>query len=194
MVITAVIISATAGGLGVYYGLKNQVPGVVTETATITSINTIVRVQTSTLTMTTPPTITVYGTVESENNYPVEIDFCRLREQSLPLTVNSSQYIEIGGGVTCGNYTSVVSNETSQTYANNLVYFLGQYSATLPNNATYLLQVRLLESRTGPSFEEQAGWLPLNYTTSPQIGSYGIACFDLEESGSINFQCSSGFG
>jgi len=194
LIVTAVIVSAVGSGLGVYYGLKGQVPPVVTDTVTVTSLNTIVRIETSTFIGIAPSSITIFGTIESENNYPVAVGFCKLNDQPILPLGNSSQYVDSGGGVTCGNYTSIVSNETSQTYANNLVYFLGRYSATLPNNATYLLQVRLLQSRSGPDFEEEAGWLPLNYSASREIGSYGIACFDVDENGTITFQCSSGFG
>lgn len=195
VIVTLIVFSASI--ILAFYGSPNRSPKATTETVTITSVNTIIRLVTTTSSPSIPPPfVIVNGTVSSEVNYPVEIDFCTLTNE-----VISPQNLAVGGisisGVNCSAYSSQVevTNETEQNIGNeNVTYFGGTYSARVPNNATYLLEVRLHFSTTGPSFEEQAGWLPLNYTVSPQITGYGVDCFNLLQNGSVVFECSSGFG
>jgi hypothetical protein len=193
LVLGGIVASGVISGLAVYYDSQNRPAVYLTQIVTTTSTNTVIQVVTRTPIESAPASISVFGTIESETNYPVAIDFCALSAPSTVAFSNSSQGAEIIG-VTCGKYSTSVTNQTSQSVGPNIVDFLGRYHATLPNNETYLLQVRLLQSRSGPGFEVQAGWLPLNYTVSSQIGSYGIGCFNIDENGTITFQCSSGFG
>ena len=164
----------------------------VTRTTTVTSFDTIVQVVTSTP-LTTPSTVTLYGTIQSEINYPVAVDFCKYTSEVIHISNNASQESQLNGAA-CGSFSATVTNQTTENFGPNNTYFVGRYSVALPNNATYLLQVRLLQSSTGPDFEEQAGWLPLNYTSSTKISGYGIVCYQFYLSADANVECSSGFG
>jgi len=188
LLLIAIVLSATAGALGVYYGVDSHSPQTSTQTVTLTSVNTVVQIVTS-LPQSSPSLIAVQGTVESEDNYPVSVDFCRLSG-----TGGSNSSLPQLTGVTCGGLSASVTNQTTRISEQNRTFYYGVYTARLPNNATYLLQVRLNHARVGYLFEEQAGWLPLNYTGSSRIGNYGISCYDLIQNGTLTFECNSGFG
>jgi hypothetical protein len=191
ILLISVIVSATVGGVIVYYGAGSHFVTTVTQTDTVTSYNTIVQVVTATPANDAPSMVTIDGTILSELNYPIAIDFCKFLSE--PLSDNASVLAQLNGAY-CGAYSASVTNQTTENFGQNISYYEGEYSVNLPNNATYLLQVRLLESQSGPKFEEQAGWLPLNYTSSSRISDYGINCYQTNVNGDSTFQCSSGFG
>jgi hypothetical protein len=195
LLVAGLVVSAIAGAVAVYYAPIGKSTSTVTATVTVTSLNTIVQLVTKVSPESVPSSIMVNGTIQSESNLPVAIDFCSYTSENFSPT-NESVEANPSGGILCGTHTTPVhiTGQTLEKFGDeNLTYFDGTYSAQLPNNATYLLQVRLLQSGSGPSFEEEAGWLPLNYTSSARIVGYGIACFELQENGSNAFQCSSGF-
>jgi hypothetical protein len=179
----------------VYYGSSVLPPTVIVNTTTVTSIATVIQLVTSISTRPSDPSlVTLNGTVQSAGDLPVAVDFCSLTRQSLINVDNTSVGNEITG-ISCGAYSSPVrvTNKTLETSGyGNYTNFLGTYSTKLPNNATYLLQVRLMLA-SGANFEEEAGWLPLNYTTSSHIIDFGIVCFNLANNGSSSYQCNSGF-
>jgi hypothetical protein len=195
LVVLGLIASSTAGAVFVYYNSVPRVTAVVTDTITLTSVNTVVQIITRTPVQNVPSTtIILNGTVESEKNYPVAVDFCSYTTQNFFRGNGSVEEAPVSG-ISCGSYSSPVhiTNQTLERIgSDNITFFLGTYSAKLPNNATYLLQVRL-QSSAGPGFEEEAGWLPLNYTSSHQISGYGVSCYEVYENGSQSFQCNSGF-
>jgi hypothetical protein len=197
LVVAVVITSTVGGGVVVYYDFGSHTSDMTTQTVTVTSLNTIVRLVTSVSSQDAAPVaVQLNGTVESEGNYPIAVEFCSLTRQILQHRNSTSLQNEISG-ISCGSYSAPiqVTNQTQERFGSfNQTYFFGTYSAKLPNNATYLLQVRLLQSSAGPGFEEEAGWLPLNYTSSSRILGYGIACFKILENSTLVFQCSSGFG
>jgi hypothetical protein len=192
LLISTVLASAFVGGIAVFYGGGLREAPTVTHTTTVTSYNTIVQIVTSTP-ETAPSTVMLYGTIQSEINYPVEVDFCKYTSEVIPISNNISQESQLNGAA-CGSFSATVTNQTKENFGPNDSYFVGNYSVALPNNATYLLQVRLLQSSAGPDFEEQAGWLPLNYTSSTRISGYGIVCYQFLVSAYTTVQCSSGFG
>jgi hypothetical protein len=190
-IISAVLVTSAIAGFLVFYSDSHPTTKVTTETITVTSLNTIVQIVTSVSTTSLEPSmITLNGTVESEGNLPVAVEFCSMTRQP---SGNSTGVT----GIKCGTFSSPIhiTNQTLQTIGSvNYTYFFGTYSARLLNNATYLLQVRLLQSNSGPGFEEEAGWLPLDYTSSSGITGYGIYCFKIYENSTTTFECNSGFG
>jgi len=191
-IIVAIVLSGLVGAVSEYYEFSSRIPPTSTQTITEVSQNTVIEIVTSAFTARSPSKITLTGTVDSEYYYPSQVTFCSFQKAISFVNVISTVTTTVRN---CGIYFAPIQNvnHTSEKFsASNQTFdhYHGTFSATLPNNGTYFVQINLVKLLTGSYFEEDIGWLPLNYTNSAKIAKFDIFCSYSQNNPNFPFLCS----
>jgi len=127
-----------------------------------------------------PQFVTISGTVESENYYPVQVLFEIDNDCPVTISVNAADHTHCLFSTQFSN----LSTSDGQSFGNGIVYYSWTYSAQVLNNQTYSVII----SYSNGTFNSAKGVtdIPVN-TFSQKISGFDIKCF---EQTSNDFPCS----